>query len=158
MDALLDFCKKGQSLTSGEVFQTLMQTPIADELTNYVLTEIQMEQKGQDGTGQAITNKKNGKKKYSRLTEQIYAQSGRFISAGDPYTMKYTGAFHESIKIGSVNSSVANINSQPIKPDGTNLLEVYGDDLLKLTDENADILAEDLVQTCVDVVKEKLGI
>jgi hypothetical protein len=107
-------------------------------------------QKGIDGTGGRITDNE-GNDSYSFLTEWI--TRGR-KQEGDPYTLKDTGEFYDSMVI-KVYSSEIDIDADPIKPDA-NLFEKYGDDIIGLTDQNKDRLIQRFRQFAINRTRQLL--
>jgi hypothetical protein len=97
-------------------------------------------QKGLTTQNRRITNLQTGSKAYTKVTEAIYKKIGRRIVAGSNYTMKYRGDFYNSIRVNNVTGFNFDVLADPIKDDGTNLYEVYGQFLIGATPEDLDVL------------------
>ena len=103
------------------------------------ITEEQLFEKGIDGLGKRLAP-------YSPVTVQLKKLKGQPF---DRTTLRDTGEFHSSIKVKLVRDGIK-IESDPIKED-TNLLEVYGEEILFLTEENLTefrnvLLKDDLIK------------
>lgn len=124
--------------------------------------------KGLDSEGDRIENKYSGGEAYTDLTEEIYRETiGRIIQAGSNYTMKYSGDFWKSIKLGEPNLDFVLIESDPIKnsynkngfQDGqTNLFNVYGDKLIGLQEKDYIILIKNVLPLYLKYARGILGI
>lgn len=94
------------------------------------ITEDQLYEKGVDGLGKPLGE-------YSPFTKQfkdtIAGRLGR-DTRSDHITLKDTGAFYESIKVKLQKDGIK-IDSDPVKDDD-NLLDIYGKEILFLTEEN----------------------
>ncbi len=88
------------------------------------ITEDQLFEKGIDGLGNRLFP-------YSPVTVGIKRLKGQ---PSDRTTLRDTGAFHKSIKVKLQRDGLL-IDSDPIK-EKTDLLEVYGEGILFLTEEN----------------------
>jgi len=69
---------------------------------------------------------------YSIITEMVYNPEK---VAGTHYTLKDTGDFYKSFYIEVLADSFV-INADPIKEDGTNLFERYGEGIIGLDEES----------------------
>ena len=103
------------------------------------ITEEQLFEKGIDGLGKRLPS-------YSPVTVQLKKLKGQPF---DRTTLRDTGEFHSSIKVKLQRDGIK-IESDPIKED-TNLLEVYGEEILFLTEENLTefrnvLLKDDLIK------------
>ena len=103
------------------------------------ITEEQLFEKGIDGLGKSLPS-------YSPVTVQLKKLKGQPF---DRTTLRDTGEFHSSIKVKLQRDGIK-IESDPIKED-TNLLEVYGEEILFLTEENLTefrnvLLKDDLIK------------
>lgn len=108
------------------------------------IVEDQMYDKGEDGLGRSLGEYSNFTKEFKTT---IAGQLGRDTKV-DHITLRDTGAFHESINIKQTSKGIE-IISDPIKDDGTNLLDEFGEEILFLSDDNLDafiqtILLDDL--------------
>ena len=103
------------------------------------ITEEQLFEKGIDGFGKRLAP-------YSPVTVEIKKLKGQPF---DRTTLRDSGDFHSSIKVKLQKDGIK-IESDPIKED-TNLLEVYGEEILFLTEENLTefrnvLLKDDLIK------------
>ena len=103
------------------------------------ITEEQLFEKGIDGLGKSLPS-------YSPVTIQLKKLKGQPF---DRTTLRDSGDFHSSIKVKLQKDGIK-IESDPIKED-TNLLEVYGEEILFLTEENLTefrnvLLKDDLIK------------
>ena len=110
-------------------------------------------QKGEMPDGSNITNLITGDDFYKKITEIEYAKIGRRIQAGSHYTMKHTGKFFNSIDVIDVNNNDATIFGDGDKGNGVDLFEVYGDNLLGLTDENYKIIKEKVLENYLQIIR-----
>lgn len=69
-----------------------------------------------------------------------------------------TGEFHESFKVKNINKKGFEIISDPVKDDGSNLLDRWGDELEGLTFESIDKLVLFLVPLYQQKLLRKLGV
>lgn len=148
MEILFELVQKGKNLKEEIIFTELMQREIASEEAQYQLANEQMYERGIDGLGEPIGE-------YTEMTKQIKQSKGQRT---DHMTLRDTEAFHSSIKIGNVTANQAEIDSEPIKSDGTNLLLKYGTDILEMTQESNERMSAALVDEAVDVVKSQLNL
>ena len=136
--ALGKHLKKAKALKTDDLFKEVFTR--RDVATLVIELNRLRLQKGLTTQNKVITNLETGSKAYTKLTEAIYKKVGRRITAGQPYTMKYTGEFYESIRVTNVTGLNFDILADPIKDDGTNLYEVYGQFLIGATPEDLEIL------------------
>jgi hypothetical protein len=88
---------------------------------------------------------------YSDTTMQNGSKSGKFKV--DLYD---SGDFHESFRVENISGKGFEIKSNPIKDDGTNLLEEWGDDVEGLTFESLDKLSVFLIKKYKELILRKL--
>lgn len=69
-----------------------------------------------------------------------------------------TGEFHESFKVKNINKKGFEIISDPVKDDGTNLLDEWGEEIEGLTFESIDKLVLYLVPLYQQKLLRKLGV
>ena len=69
-----------------------------------------------------------------------------------------TGEFHESFKVKNITKKSFDIVSDPIKADGTNLLDEWGDEIEGLTFESIDALVVYLTPLYQQKLMRKLGV
>lgn len=67
-----------------------------------------------------------------------------------------TGEFHESFEIIDVNADGFTITSNPLKEDGTNLLDEWGEEIEGLTTENMEVLRGYLLPLFIQYIKDSI--
>lgn len=95
----------------------------------------QLFEQGTDEKGQVIGY-------YSIITEMVYNPDK---IAGTHYTLKDTGDFYKSFYIEVLGDAIV-IDADPIKSDGTNLFEKYGEGIIGLDEESKTKLIEEIKQ------------
>lgn len=92
---------------------------------------------------------------YSAFTEMLNPEKAQ----GSPYTLFDTGEFYRSMNI-VVEKDFIDVDSNPIKIDEngkeTNLIEAYGEDILGLTKEHKEKLANELKERFVKEILKLL--
>ena len=78
---------------------------------------------------------------YSALTEKI---SGGRKKQGDAFDLNDTGAFRGSIRFEEHEMGFE-IGANVLKPEGVNLLNKFGEDILELTNKNKAILGKTML-------------
>jgi hypothetical protein len=111
-----------------------------------LIRQDQLFKEGQDGDGNILGY-------YSAFTEQLNPEK----KEGSHYTLKDTGDFYESM-IFNIFVDYLEIDADPIKHDKitgeeTNLFQKYGEDILKLNEENLELFKNELVKKYIDTVK-----
>jgi len=111
-----------------------------------LIRQDQLFKEGQDGDGNILGY-------YSAFTEQLKPEK----KEGSHYTLKDTGDFYESM-IFNIFVDYLEIDADPIKHDKitgeeTNLFQKYGEDILKLNEENLELFKIKLVEKYIDTVK-----
>lgn len=156
------------ALKSGHsnAFHFAFQDRKLSSLVNYLNTRNL--EKGLDSEGRLIRNRFTDGYLYTELTEEIYRETiGRIISAGSNYTMKYTGKFWESIKLGNPNFDYVDILSDPIKKSyakngvqngEANLFNLYGEDIVGLQERDYIILIKNVLPLYLKYARGILGI
>lgn len=130
--------KRVRSFTNEDLFKIVFTRP---DVTRVVIELNRLRlQKGLTTKGTKIKNLKTGTSSYTKATEAIYRQIGRRVVAGSNYTMKYRGDFYESIRINNVTGFNFDVLADPIKDDGTNLYEVYGQFLIGASEADLNVL------------------
>lgn len=107
-----------------------------EEFQTWILDLIRKDQlfdQGIDGNGNIIGY-------YSAVTEMINPQKKQ----GTPYTLYDTGEFYKSFTI-VVMPNILEIDADPVKKDD-NLFVKYGEDIIKLTDENMERLRLEVIE------------
>lgn len=89
-----------------------------------LIKEEQLTKKGVDGNNQVIGY-------YSAMTSLINKKK-KFNA---PYDLNDTGKFYESIYVYATMDAIVTFGKREF-PDGSDIFEKYGDDIIKLTDEN----------------------
>jgi hypothetical protein len=120
--------------TSSEAIWTEVFSDISFQ--EWILDLIRQDQlfsKGIDGNGQIIGY-------YAESTQRRKPQK----VAGTRYTLYDTGDFYRSFTI-EVYPDILEVDADPIKK-GANLFVKYGEDIIKLTDENMEILREEVIR------------
>ena len=111
-----------------------------------LIRQDQLFKEGQDGDGNILGY-------YSAFTEQLNPEK----KEGSHYTLKDTGDFYESM-IFNIFVDYLEIDADPIKHDKitgeeTNLFQKYGEDILKLNEENLELFKIKLVEKYIETVK-----
>jgi hypothetical protein len=150
MDALETLLNRFISLNEEELWREFFSDT---ENQRYIIEELIQNdqlQQGIDGTGGRITDNE-GNDSYSFITEWI--TRGR-KQEGDPYTLKDTGEFYDSMIINVGNKEIE-IDADPIKTDA-NLFEKYGDEIIGLTDQSKEKLTEKFREFTINRTRELL--
>lgn len=150
MEALEMLLKRFISLNEDKLWREFFNNKQNQKYIIEELIQNDQLQKGIDGTGERITDNE-GNDSYSFLTEWI--TRGR-KQEGDPYTLKDTGEFYDSMVINVSNNEIE-IDADPIKTDA-NLFEKYGDDIIGLTDQSKEKLIEKLREFTINRARELL--
>ena len=111
-----------------------------------LIRQDQLFKEGQDGDENILGY-------YSAYTEEINPEK----TAGSHYTLHDTGDFYESM-IFNIFVDYIEINADPIKTDKitgeeTNLFQKYGEDILKLNEENLELFKKELLKKYIETVK-----
>ena len=111
-----------------------------------LIRQDQLFKEGEDGNGKILGT-------YSPYTEEINPEK----TAGSHYTLHDTGAFYESM-IFNIFVDYLEIDADPIKTDKitgeeTNLFIKYGEDILKLNEENLELFKRELLKKYIETVK-----
>lgn len=116
-----------------------------------ILHWIQIDQlfnKGIDSTGNIIGW-------YSQLTEILSGGTKKFNT---PYTLKDTGQFYNQMFVVVMADGLVIDSDGAEKPNGDNLFEKYGKNIVGLTDENLAKLTNVLRQKYIKYTRKVLGI
>jgi len=121
-------------------------------IRKYIIQELiqkdQLQGKGIDEDGDIIG-------RYSEFTEMINPKK----VAGEPYTLKDTGEFYESMYI-RIGLDYIEIDADPIKTNDkgeqTNLFYEYGEGIIGLTEQSKNKLAEKLKIEYANYIRELL--
>lgn len=111
-----------------------------------LIRQDQLFKEGQDGDGNILGY-------YTAYTEQLNPEK----KEGSHYTLNDTGKFYESM-IFNIFVDYLEIDADPIKTDKitgeeTNLFQKYGEDILKLNEENLELFKNKLVEKYIETVK-----
>ena len=111
-----------------------------------LIRQDQLFKEGQDGDGNILGY-------YSAYTEQLNPEK----KEGSHYTLNDTGKFYESM-IFNIFVDYLEIDADPIKTDKdtgeeTNLFQKYGEDIIKLNEENLELFKIKLVEKYIETVK-----
>lgn len=122
-----------------------------------VLIQDEQLQKGIDGTGQRITDNE-GNNSYSFWTELI---SGGKKQEGDPYTLKDTGEFYQSM-VFLLGQNFFEVDADPNKTNEftgkvTNLFDKYGEEIVGLTEQSTEKLKEKLKEKYNEQIRRVLS-
>lgn len=141
MDELIDFI--GRFIAFGEnVFEVVFERDdVKDEIIRLVTIE-QLYEQGIDGTGDLIQPEG-----YAPFTIELKKLDGQRY---DHVTLNDSGDFYDSFKV-TVGAGAFTITADGRKSD-KNLLEVYGEDILGLTEKSQN----ELIQYVVEVISEEL--
>ena len=147
--SVLNLLEKAVKIQHNEVWKTVFTD---DEFDKFILDLIRIKQlfdEGIDETGNVIGY-------YSYMTELL---SGGEKIEGTPYTLNDTGEFYKSMNL-DVQSDFFTIDADPLKRDSggneTNLFTKYGEGIIGLTDENKEILAEEVKERFRNELKRLL--
>lgn len=72
-------------------------------------------------------------------------------------TLRDTGDFYRSFNI-EVTLTEIKITADPIKEDGTNLFEEFGQDVVGLTEENTNIVCQMILERILNFVRRELNL
>jgi hypothetical protein len=112
-----------------------------------MLANDQMYEQGIDGNENKI-----GEGFYSKKTLKIKQEKGQRT---DHITLRDTEKFHNSISLQLDNSGITTIAPGAEKDDG-NLMDIYGEDIIKLTDKNKDKLIENIyIPSLTQIIKNE---
>lgn len=113
-------------------FYVFQDMPFKQKVLDWIRID-QLFEQGTDELGNVIGY-------YSIITEMVYNPEK---VAGTPYTLKDSGDFYKSFYIEVLNDGII-INADGVKPDGTNLLEKYGNGIIGLDEESKRKLIEEI--------------
>lgn len=82
---------------------------------------------------------------YSPVTIEISKAKGRPKAGQSSIDLYDTGEFHASFKVSKVTGTSFEITANPIKDDGTNLLNEWGEEVLGLTFESIDKVVDFII-------------
>ena len=103
--------------------------------------------KGEDSEGESLGE-------YSPFTVELKKQKGQPF---DRITLFDSGDFYRSFKL-FIGSNYIEIQSDPVKEDGTDLLVEFGEDVLGLQEDQLDKLRDMLIPVMIKITKNETGI
>lgn len=129
---------RARTLRSESIWRKVMSdVNIQRKILEDYIQEDQLFSQGVDEDGAIIGT-------YSYVTELINPQK----QEGSPYTLKDTGDFYRSMRIVVLNDSIL-VEADGLKTDETgettDIIQLYGEGILGLTDENKTRLARELI-------------
>jgi len=138
-EPLRDIANKFAKINLNQIAYKVWQRPdVQERIVNFIRWD-QLFNEGIDGNGEPLINRETGGDEYTDFTYMMkLAQFGSFPRH---YTLFDTSEFYESMMVIPENDGFETI-SDPMKPDGTNLLEKFGTEILNLTEENKQKLIE----------------
>lgn len=130
--AIYEYAQRVEKLKGkdGEVFRLVLDNKTIKDLIVFMNTQDQLGRRHIDSEGEALFNKLT-----DRTTYSLFDKKGR---GGKPYQLKDTGEFWRSFK-ATIGNGFIEITSDPLK-DGTDLFDVFGEDIEGLTEQNLENL------------------
>ena len=125
--------QKGQD---DKTFQLVLDNRLIKELIIFLNTDEQFGVEHVDSLGQKLFNNLTDRSTYS-----LFDPKGR---GGQPYTLNDTGEFWESFRV-AVRAGDIVIDADPFKDDD-NLFDIYGQDIVGLTDANLQVLINESLE------------
>ncbi len=119
-----------------KLFKLVLDNKTIKDLIIFLNTDDQFGQDHVDSLGQALFNNLT-----DRTTYSLFDEKGR---GGKPYTLRDTGEFWDSFKV-IVSNGLITIDADPFKDDD-NLFDIYGQDIVGLTDENLQVLIDEALE------------
>lgn len=144
---IADLLMKAKAITENELFINVISQTDTQKLIVKLNTD-QMKVQYMDANGVLLSSVGGG---YSDTTMQGGSKAGKFKV--DLYD---SGDYHESFRVESIKGTGFVIKSDPIKDDGTNLLEEWGKDVEGLTFESLDKLSVFLIKKYQELILRKL--
>jgi hypothetical protein len=155
MEALLKLLNRFNYLTPKYLWMRVFSDKELQRWIIDVLVQDEQLQKGIDGTGERITDNE-GNNSYSYWTE-ILSQGKK--QEGNPYTLKDTGEFYESM-VFLLGDRFFEIDANPNKTNdsgkNTNLFDKYGEEIVGLTEESLEKLRDKLQEKLVIEIQQIL--
>jgi len=143
-DPIRKVTKNMQSITAERVLSLLIE---GDELKDLIIelnTDAQLFQKGIDSQGQSLGE-------YAESTKLLKRSEGLPF---DRVTLYQEGDFYKTWRVFMRNGNIA-IEADGDKDD-KNLFDVYGEDVVGLTEENLQIVIDEIKNDTPELVKELL--
>ena len=142
-----ELIRRGYAISETELFMDVVSENETRKLIVKLNTD-QMKLEFKNSKGELLSSVG---RPYSPYTVSEGNKKGRFKV--DLYD---TGDFHESFRVENVSGLGFEIKSDPIKDDGTNLLNEWGADVEGLTVESLDKLSLFLVKKYQEIILRKL--
>lgn len=142
-----DLYRRVQKLDEGRIFVDVMSDKKVQEVAVKLNTD-QMKVDFMNSEGVLLSDVGG---EYSPFTVQAGNKKGR-----DKVDLYDTGAFHESFRIERIRPEYFEINSDPVKDDGTNLLVEWGKEIEGLTFESKAELAKFMTDFYVEKIKKAI--
>jgi hypothetical protein len=144
-----DLARKVKKLNEGRIFIDVMNIRTVQEYVVKLNTDqMRVDFMNSDGIPLADIGGE-----YSPYTMQVGNKKGR-----DKVDLYDTGDFHESFRIERVRKDGFEINSDPVKEDGTNLLVEWGKEIEGLTFENLEKTGNFIKDFYVDKIKKEIEV
>ena len=125
--------QKGQE---DKTFKLVLDNRLIKELIIFLNTDDQFGIDNVNSLGQKLFNNLTDRSTYS-----LFDPKGR---GGKPYTLRDTGEFWDSFRV-AVRAGNIVIDADPFKDDD-NLFDIYGQDIVGLTDENLQVLIDEALE------------
>ncbi len=142
----LDIVKYYANLNENRVLTKSIDSEVLEEVVR--LIEDEQLDLGIDADGDIIG-------RYSVATEIITGGEKR---AGDPFDLRDTGEFRDSIKavlVNTGNSFYIQIDADAEKEGGDNLFDLYGSRIINITAENRGYLIEQIKDNAIRILRER---
>ena len=135
---MADYARKVVALKGQQdrIFKLVLDNKFTRDLIVFLNTDTQMGKQHVDSLGQELFNRL-----VDRTTYSLFDRKGR---GGKPYKLFDTGEFWESFKV-QVNAGEIIIDANPIKG-ADNLFDIYGTNIVGLTDESLQILINEALK------------
>ncbi len=153
MEALFQLISNVKTLDEGTIFQQVFDQQKYRDFIVSRNTWGQLFEKGEDVYGKVLGY-------YKPATEAIKKgrkRDGTPFSAGQHFTLRDSGKFYESFVVRSYRGYLE-IDADPLKADGTNLFQQFGENILGLTEQSKEELVEFINHEgdYVEIVKETI--
>lgn len=133
MDGFQEIEKKLRSFDVNKILENVWSNPIVKKFIIELITEEQLYNKGIDGDGVSLGD-------YTTYSIEMKLR-GDGDKRIDHITLKDTGGFYDSVEVVPYNKGF-NTEANPIVDDGKNLYDRFGENIIKLSEENTKILIE----------------
>lgn len=137
MEALFQMISNTKALDTNRVFEQVFSIAKYQEYVISRNTWGQLYEKGVDASGKVVGHYSHTSLKYNKGVKK----SGDSYSPGDHYTFRDSGDFFNSFRLKAYYGYLE-INSNPLKDDGSDWLNGTTEDLLGLTEESKEQLVD----------------